>query len=484
MIPLITTIIPAYNAEATLAQAVGSLVTQNIERHEIIIVDDGSTDGTRSLTDRIARTAPSVRLIMQPNGGVSAARNAGLAAARGDWIHFLDSDDWMLADGLRRLLDAASNSPAACGSSVWFTGAGDPLSWSTGPSLPPGVVDFGLDKLLEQNQFQPGAMIVRRCALMDLAFDRRFSAGEDWDLWLRLAERGVRWAIVDRNVCAYRLRANGLSRSYSRMAEQSQTILTNAYRRARRGHLQTSNAPSVELARSLRLIALHQATAAALNDETGGELPASILRQCHTPLAIEPRELADAAFWMIPFADGRAPNAWATADDATLSRYAAALDGWWKRCIAERWLNSPDALRARSELAALAVPPGAIAERLVCLCAPQRETVLHGLGSNARHVVAALRASGQSFTARDRRYLNATRLTLDGHQVRVVEHETPLDPAAQHIVTPSLDAEIVSRLPRDLPVHRWESVRKELHASTLARLDAAWPCNAAERAAA
>jgi glycosyltransferase involved in cell wall biosynthesis len=91
-------IIPAYNGAATLARAIASVRTQTLPPHEIIVVDDGSTDATSD----VARSFGAVvRLIAQANRGVAAARNTGASAATGDWLAFLDADDWYAPDRLR-----------------------------------------------------------------------------------------------------------------------------------------------------------------------------------------------------------------------------------------------------------------------------------------------------------------------------------------------------------------------------------------------
>ena len=91
MNPRFSVVIPAYNSAATLARAIESVRAQSWPAHEIIVVDDGSTDATADVARQFGE---DVRLIRQPNSGVSAARNAGAAAASGDWLAFLDADDW------------------------------------------------------------------------------------------------------------------------------------------------------------------------------------------------------------------------------------------------------------------------------------------------------------------------------------------------------------------------------------------------------
>ena len=98
MSPRFSVIIPAFNAAATLARAIDSVCAQSWPAHEIIVVDDGSTDASAEVARRFGTP---VRLIEQANSGVSAARNAGVAAATGDWLAFLDADDWYAPDRLR-----------------------------------------------------------------------------------------------------------------------------------------------------------------------------------------------------------------------------------------------------------------------------------------------------------------------------------------------------------------------------------------------
>ena len=98
MTPRFSIVIPAYNAATTLARAIESVRAQSWPAHEVIVVDDGSTDDTADVASQVGG---AVRLIRQPNSGVSAARNAGAAAATGDWLAFLDADDWYTPDRIK-----------------------------------------------------------------------------------------------------------------------------------------------------------------------------------------------------------------------------------------------------------------------------------------------------------------------------------------------------------------------------------------------
>ena len=96
--PRFSVIVPAYNSTATLGRAIDSILAQTWPAHEIIVVDDGSTDDT---ADVARGYGDRVRLVRQANEGVSAARNAGVRIATGDWLAFLDADDWYARDRLR-----------------------------------------------------------------------------------------------------------------------------------------------------------------------------------------------------------------------------------------------------------------------------------------------------------------------------------------------------------------------------------------------
>jgi glycosyltransferase involved in cell wall biosynthesis len=98
MSPRFSVVIPAFNSAATLARAIESVCAQSWPVHEIIVVDDGSTDATAEVATGFGG---AVRLLRQANSGVSAARNAGAAAATGDWLAFLDADDWYATDRVK-----------------------------------------------------------------------------------------------------------------------------------------------------------------------------------------------------------------------------------------------------------------------------------------------------------------------------------------------------------------------------------------------
>ena len=104
---LISVIVPVYNAAEYLPRCIESILCQTHRNLDILLIDDGSTDGCGEVCDSYAREDSRIRVIHQQNSGVSTARNAGLDAARGDWIGFVDADDWIEPEMYETLLRTA-----------------------------------------------------------------------------------------------------------------------------------------------------------------------------------------------------------------------------------------------------------------------------------------------------------------------------------------------------------------------------------------
>lgn len=116
MKPTVSIIMPCFQNGETLARSVQSVQAQTFEGWELIAVDDGSTDGTLARLRALAATEPRMRVLHQENGGVSAARNAGIDAAQGEWLFFLDADDRLTDDALAFLLGLADDAlDVVCG---------------------------------------------------------------------------------------------------------------------------------------------------------------------------------------------------------------------------------------------------------------------------------------------------------------------------------------------------------------------------------
>ena len=129
MRPLISIIVPVYNTEAYLAKCLDSLLAQSYNNIEIMVVDDGSTDGSREICDAYKEKDIRVKVIHKTNGGLSSARNAGLFKATGDYISFVDSDDYVAKTYIEDLLQLIKDNAAdisICGI-LAVNEAGDPI---------------------------------------------------------------------------------------------------------------------------------------------------------------------------------------------------------------------------------------------------------------------------------------------------------------------------------------------------------------------
>jgi glycosyltransferase involved in cell wall biosynthesis len=188
--PFVSIIIPLYNKADSVLRTVASAASQIDSDFEIIVVNDGSTDGSAELVKTAA--VPRLRLIEQMNGGVSAARNRGIAAAKGKWIAFLDADDLWSHDHLAGLLHAVESSEAiAAFSNVRLQSRpGRPL---LDPNVPAQKVDDYFSFALSNGGYpisSSSVMVLRDQLLAAGFFAEGVSSGEDIDMWCRLACQG------------------------------------------------------------------------------------------------------------------------------------------------------------------------------------------------------------------------------------------------------------------------------------------------------
>lgn len=115
MKPLISVIVPVYNVEDYLCKCVDSILAQSYKRIEIILVDDGSTDGSPVIADNYAKKYKNIKVIHKKNGGLSSARNAGMKIASGEWLSFIDSDDYVEPDFISELFKLTRNNDPRIG---------------------------------------------------------------------------------------------------------------------------------------------------------------------------------------------------------------------------------------------------------------------------------------------------------------------------------------------------------------------------------
>jgi len=184
--PLVTVIIPTYNRGWILKEAIDSVLSQDFEDFELIVVDDGSTDNTRDILDGYAR---DIIVLRQDNRGVSAARNAGIASASGQLIAFLDSDDLWLPGKLSRQVDFFNSNPEAliCQTEELWVRNGILVNPKNRHKKFSGMI---FEHSLPLCIVSPSAVMLKR-GLFDKigVFDENLTACEDYDLWLRISCR-------------------------------------------------------------------------------------------------------------------------------------------------------------------------------------------------------------------------------------------------------------------------------------------------------
>lgn len=224
--PRFSVVVPAFNSARTIASAIFSALAQTQTDLEVIVVDDGSTDATREIVERI--TDPRVSLVSQPNSGPSAARNAGIALARGQFVSFLDSDDLWLPEYLELAAEALETTPDAgfvYTDAYAFDSTSGRVRRRTAmgrmhpPIPPPADRDAFLLELLKRN-FVYNSTTIHRSVLETVGgFDESRTTAEDYELWLRIVMRGHCAAWIPGQHALYRLHSGQTMRGLTKMNE-------------------------------------------------------------------------------------------------------------------------------------------------------------------------------------------------------------------------------------------------------------------------
>lgn len=219
--PLVSVIIPTYNSAHTIARAIQSVAAQTYDNIELILVDDQSQDETVAVVGDIDFAGPKSLIVMEKNGGASAARNRGIAEARGRYVAFLDSDDQWMLDKLARQVEMMESHPALTilgGQGLYRDKDGN----DCGPIFcdpPPISTDFW-KHLLRVSYIHTSTVITRLDLLQRLgAFDESLIVAEDQDLWIRLALEGESGVLSEPLVAIYDLPDSLMSRNAARAAE-------------------------------------------------------------------------------------------------------------------------------------------------------------------------------------------------------------------------------------------------------------------------
>jgi glycosyltransferase involved in cell wall biosynthesis len=220
-------VMPAYNAQETVGEAISSVLQQTHGDVELVVVDDGSTDSTGS----IASAFPEARIVAQENAGVAAARNRGIEEATSELIAFCDADDILFPQHLQALLEVyGRHGGIATANSLWlFPGGIHPSRRRYKGGFP--KPEQQRVAILQQNFVSTLSLFPKSLVEEIGAFDAGLEVAEDWDFWLRAIYAGQRVFLQPKPLSLYRWGTTGLSADPERMDEHVRKLLKRALER-------------------------------------------------------------------------------------------------------------------------------------------------------------------------------------------------------------------------------------------------------------
>lgn len=201
----VTVIIPCRNAEETLTRAVWSCEAQTHSNLEILIIDDGSTDGTKALAEKLSAADPRIHVLTNAGSGVSDARNTGLAAMTGDFVTFLDADDALEKELVKTLLDLLKERNADIAGCTFATKEGqkgtNAVSTFQGQEI--------LLQALRTNDTRVWSKLMKKSAVSGKQFLSGLTIGEDMLFFFSLLTKDSTYALIDAPLYLYTVNPNG-----------------------------------------------------------------------------------------------------------------------------------------------------------------------------------------------------------------------------------------------------------------------------------
>ena len=224
----VSIIIPTYNSFQYLPSAVNSVINQTYVDWEMIIVNDGSSDNTEEWV--LTQSDPRIILISQENKGKSVARNVGIERATGEYIAFLDADDYWEPRKLEKQIQRIENSPDIGLVYTWTALANEQCK-PTGRVI--GSVAQGevWEDLVQDNIIVCGStpMIRKECFSTVGNFSPDLPLSQDWDMWIRIAAR-YRFAVIQEPLVRYRQHSNNTSKNWEMMQKYNVLVLERAFK--------------------------------------------------------------------------------------------------------------------------------------------------------------------------------------------------------------------------------------------------------------
>lgn len=298
---ILSTVIPAFNVEKFIVPAVESVLSQNFADLEVIVVDDGSTDGTaQSLTPIRDRR---LQLITQPNKGLAGARNTGIKAAKGKYIALLDGDDVWFPTKIEKQVSWMERDPTI-GFTYTYSAYIDEYGEPTGQLWITTVAEPSYLDLIIRNHVMASSVVVRRdCFSQAGIFNEELRACEDQELWVRILHKtNYKGRLVPEVLAGYRVRSDSLTMNFEHQLLSARKVM----------EIFAANLP--EFSPKLRNRSLSEAyriaSRKALSEgqlEVAGQLMRKALHLCPTIVLRDPRALV--TFLLVTF-PGILPKGW------------------------------------------------------------------------------------------------------------------------------------------------------------------------------
>jgi glycosyltransferase involved in cell wall biosynthesis len=224
--PSVSVIIPTYNAGALIAQTLDSVLAQTYQPHEIVVIDDGSTDDTGRV---LGAYEGRLRILEQENAGVARARNRGIESATGDWLAFVDADDLWRTDKLEIQIRSLSNQRWSHTNSLYFGHNQD--GRTSRSDLVPQYGGWVHDRLIVANFITTSTVLIEKSLFLEHGgFDESMEVLEDGKLWIQIAKTEP--LHYEPRCLTSRLRSTALAESYqicSYIAEDARDFSFSAY---------------------------------------------------------------------------------------------------------------------------------------------------------------------------------------------------------------------------------------------------------------
>ena len=227
-IPVFSIIIPCYNQGNFLSDCINSIQNQKNGSWEVWIINDGSGDDTAQIGEEYSIQNSKINYLYQTNQGLSAARNFGMNQAKGDFLLFLDADDWLEPDLLSKYIELISSNPSfqlfRCGYAYWD----HPAGYCFHRHNPSGEGEI-FPEVLTQNIGPCHSILINRKFAEKLGgFDIRLKSCEDWDFWIRAGRSGAKILSTSEVLVAYRYVPYSMSRNpkvmYESLSEVSRRV--------------------------------------------------------------------------------------------------------------------------------------------------------------------------------------------------------------------------------------------------------------------